>query len=73
MFRRRVETLPKDPIVPTDLATLGYFINEHDQIREVRNPAQRYQYAVSKNDRVNEVYKEAMNSTSDALRTTPTK
>ena len=61
MFRRRPHTLPKDPSFPTDLEQLGYFINEKDQIRQIRNPEQKYQFAVNKIDRINDVYKEAMN------------
>jgi hypothetical protein len=62
MFRRLSHTLPKDPIIPTDLASLGYFINDRDQIRMIQNPEQKFQYLINKNDRVNDLYKEAMNS-----------
>ncbi|RMD44780.1 hypothetical protein DV735_g344, partial [Chaetothyriales sp. CBS 134920] len=41
---------------------LGYFINEDDQIRQIANPTQKYQYKVNRNDRVNEVYKDTMNT-----------
>jgi len=64
MFRRLPNYLPKDPVFPTDLEGLGYFVNGNDQIRQIANPDQKYQYKVNRNDRVNEVYKEAMNSES---------
>ena len=62
MFRRLPHTLPKDPVIPADFQVLGYFINDNDQIRQIRNPEQKYQFVVNRNDRVNDVYKEAMNS-----------
>ncbi|KAK5938702.1 hypothetical protein PMZ80_008894 [Knufia obscura] len=62
MFRRLPNQLPKDAIFPTDLKGLGYFINDNDQIRQIANPEHKYQYKVNRNDRVNEVYKEAMNT-----------
>lgn len=61
MFRRLPHTLPKDPVIPSDISVLGYFINDNDQIRQIRNPEQKYQFAINRNDRVNDVYKEAMN------------
>jgi hypothetical protein len=62
MFRRLSSSLPKDPLIPKDLAALGYFINEDDQIRQIKHPDQKYQYQVNRNERVNEMHKEAMNS-----------
>ena len=62
MFRRLSNELPKDPAFSTDLGELGYFINDKDQIRQIANPTKKYQYKINRNDRVNEVYKEAMNS-----------
>jgi len=64
MFRRLPNHLPKDPTFPTDLEGLGYFINDNDQIRQAANPDQKYQFKINRNDRVNDVYKEAMNSES---------
>jgi hypothetical protein len=61
MFRRLPHTLPTDPVVVADLEFMGYFINDHDQIRQIRNPDQKFQFAVNRNDRFNDVYKEAMN------------
>ncbi|KIX06176.1 uncharacterized protein Z518_04150 [Rhinocladiella mackenziei CBS 650.93] len=62
MFRRLPHTLPPDPSFPPDLETLGFFINEDDQIRMIKNPTQKYQYQINRNDRVNQVYKEANNA-----------
>lgn len=61
MFRRLSSSLPKDPKIPNDLTALGYFVNEDDQIRQIKHPDQKYQYQVNKNERVNEIHKEAMN------------
>lgn len=69
MFRRLPHTLPKDPTFPTDIKLLGYFINEHDQVRQIKNPDQKYQFGVNRNDRFNDVYKEAMNG--NYTRTSP--
>ncbi|KAK4943569.1 hypothetical protein LTR10_016863 [Elasticomyces elasticus] len=62
MFRRLPHTLPPDPVFEPALDKLGFFVNEADQIRMTKNPEQKYQYAVNKNDRVNEVYKQANNT-----------
>jgi len=62
MFRRLPNQLPKDITFPTDLEALGYFVNDNDQIRQIAHPDQKYQYKINRNDRVNDVYKEAMNS-----------
>ena len=64
MFKRLPNKLPEDIQFPADLNKLGYFVNEKDQIRQKANPDQKYQYKLNRNDRVNDVYKEAMNSTS---------
>lgn len=63
MFRRIASTLPQDVIVPANLEAMGYFLNDDDQIRQIRNPEQAYQFKVNANDRINDMYKEAMNST----------
>jgi hypothetical protein len=61
MFRRLSSGLPKDPSFPADLKELGYFINDHNQIRMIEKPEEKFLYAINKNERVNEVHKEAMN------------
>ncbi len=64
MFRRLPSSLPKDPVFPADLKELGYFVNDHDQIRMIRKPDEKFLFAIDKNHRVNEMQKEAMNSES---------
>jgi hypothetical protein len=61
MFRRLSHSLPKDVVFAADMESLGYFINDDDLIRQIRNPNTGYQFTVSKSDRVNEVYKDTMN------------
>ncbi|WEW60537.1 hypothetical protein PRK78_006024 [Emydomyces testavorans] len=62
MFVFRKESLPKDPVFPTDLKKLGYFINDNDQIRMISDPEQGFLYKINTNDRYNEMQKEAMNT-----------
>ena len=64
MFRRLPTSLPKDPIFPADLKELGYFVNDDEQIRMIEKPDEKFLYAISSNERVNEMQKEAMNSRS---------
>lgn len=61
MFRRLSNSLPPDPTFPDDIEKLGYFINDHDQIRMITDPKSDFKYVISKNDRVNDNHKEAMN------------
>ena len=61
MFRRLPSSLPKDPFFPADLKELGYSINDEDQVRMMEKPEEKFLYAINKNERVNEVHKEAMN------------
>ncbi|KAL9619642.1 MAG: hypothetical protein Q9160_005748 [Pyrenula sp. 1 TL-2023] len=62
MFRRLSNSLPPDPAFPDDIEKLGYFINDHDQIRMISEPKSGFKYVISKNDRVNDNHKEAMNA-----------
>lgn len=62
MFRRLSASLPKDPVIPADLKELGYFINDNDQVRMIQKPDQKYLYRINRNERFNDVYKEAVNS-----------
>lgn len=64
MFRRLSSSLPQDPQIPADLQALGYYVNNEDQIRQIRNPDQKYQHQVNKNERVNEMHREAINGKS---------
>lgn len=61
MFRRLSHTLPPDPTFEPDLEKLGFFINDDDQIRQIKNPSQKYSYNINKNDRINQAYKNANN------------
>ena len=61
MFRRLSTNLPKDPIIEADLDKLGYFVNGNDQMRQKANPDVKYQYKINRNERINDMHKEAMN------------
>lgn len=62
MFRRLSSSLPKDPEFPADLEALGYFVNEKDQIRSITRPDHEFNFFISKNERVCETQREAMNT-----------
>ncbi|KAL5043533.1 hypothetical protein BDW71DRAFT_119048 [Aspergillus fruticulosus] len=61
MFVFRRQDLPADPVFPADLKKLGYFINDKDQIRKISDPTQEFQFKINRNDRWNEVQRNAMN------------
>ncbi|PYH40549.1 uncharacterized protein BP01DRAFT_351034 [Aspergillus saccharolyticus JOP 1030-1] len=61
MFVYRREDLPADPVFPANLAELGYFVNDKDQIRKISDPTQEFQYKINRNSRWNDVQREAMN------------
>ncbi|KAH7126289.1 hypothetical protein B0J13DRAFT_679604 [Dactylonectria estremocensis] len=61
MFRRHWSGLPKDASFPSDLAGLGYFVNEDDEIRSIENPTCYYKFFHSRNARVNERQRFAFN------------
>ena len=44
------------------ISLLSYFVNEKDQIRAIENPDQEFNYFISKNERVNDLQREAFNS-----------
>ncbi|SZF04343.1 unnamed protein product [Blumeria hordei] len=67
MFRRLQSGLPNDPVFPSDLQKLGYFINEKDEIRNIQNPKQYFHFFLSKNERVNELQREALNSATRSI------
>lgn len=46
------------------LAPSRYYVTENDQIRSIANPDKEFNFFISKNDRVNEMQREAMNSMS---------
>ncbi len=62
MFRRLPHTLPPDPVFEPDLEKLGFFVNDGDQIRMIKNPDQKYQIQINKNERINYLYRQACNS-----------
>lgn len=61
MFRLHVSGLPPDPVFPQNLTELGYFINEDDEIRSIRDPQYYFNFFLSKNSRINAVQREALN------------
>ncbi|KAJ5095618.1 Arb2 domain-containing protein [Penicillium alfredii] len=61
MFTYRECDLPDDPVFPTDLTKLGYFINDNDQIRMISDPELGFQYKINRNDRFNVKQREAFN------------
>ena len=62
MFRRLPHTLPPDPVFEPDLEKLGFFINDDDQILTIKDPERKYQFQVNKNERINMLYRQALNS-----------
>ncbi|KAK1656269.1 Arb2 domain-containing protein [Colletotrichum phormii] len=59
MFRRRWDGLPKDPIFSSNLKDLGanihsYFVNDQDEIRNIKEPNYYFKYYLTKNGRVND-------------------
>ncbi|KAI9670744.1 MAG: hypothetical protein M1817_003854 [Caeruleum heppii] len=62
MFRRVVSVLPPDPHFPANLGELGYKVNERDEIVSVKNPTEGYRFFNNRNERYNEVNREAINT-----------
>lgn len=62
MFRRLSSSLPKDPEFPADLEKLGYYINDKDQIRSIAHPDEEFNFFISKNERVREMQREALDT-----------
>jgi hypothetical protein len=65
MFRRLEPSLPEDPgkhyTALKTFEALGFFINDHDQIRSIDNPAQKFVYKKTNDNRTNEVRRDAFN------------
>ncbi|KAI0996706.1 hypothetical protein K3495_g11477 [Podosphaera aphanis] len=61
MFRLLESGLPKDAVFPSRLEELGYFINDQDEIRSIKNPVAYFHYFITKNDRVNDMQREGVN------------
>ncbi|ROT35413.1 hypothetical protein SODALDRAFT_65459 [Sodiomyces alkalinus F11] len=53
MYRRLWSGLPKDPVYPSNLKDLGYFINEDDEIRSIADPDRYFHFFIDKNQRIN--------------------
>ncbi|CAK7228276.1 hypothetical protein SBRCBS47491_006852 [Sporothrix bragantina] len=49
MFRRLWTGLPDTPKFPADLEKLGYFVNEEDQIRNMKDSKYYFKYFINKN------------------------
>ncbi|OBS19670.1 hypothetical protein FPOA_11395 [Fusarium poae] len=54
MFRRHWSGLPKDVAFPKDLAGLGYFVNDQDEVRLIKDPDYYFKFHINKNSRVND-------------------
>ncbi|RGP64621.1 mitochondrial 40s ribosomal mrp2 [Fusarium sporotrichioides] len=54
MFRRHWSGLPKDVSFPKDLAGLGYFVNDQDEVRSLKDPDHYFKFHINKNSRVND-------------------
>ncbi|KAI0182938.1 Arb2 domain-containing protein [Xylaria flabelliformis] len=61
MFVRKWSALPADPEFPSDLKGLGYFINKDDEVRSIENEDNYFKYFISRNMRVNDRQRFAMN------------
>ncbi|KAH0543745.1 hypothetical protein FGG08_001927 [Glutinoglossum americanum] len=59
MYRRVITSLPKEPEFPYDLAQLGYFIDGKDEVKSITNPEEDFKYKVTRNERYNDLRKEA--------------
>ncbi|KAM7209723.1 Arb2 domain containing protein [Naviculisporaceae sp. PSN 640] len=62
MFRRKWSGLPADPIFGSDLAELGYFVNDEDEIRSLDDPDSYFKFFLTKNQRWNERQRFCFNS-----------
>ncbi|KAF2643124.1 hypothetical protein P280DRAFT_393836 [Massarina eburnea CBS 473.64] len=60
MFRRLEETLPPDPKYPSSLQELGFFVDQHGCIRNIKTPELFYDFHHTNNDRHNELRADAM-------------
>ncbi|GKZ25996.1 hypothetical protein AbraIFM66951_001972 [Aspergillus brasiliensis] len=62
MFVFSRKDLPAEPVFPADLKKLGYFITEYDQIRKISAPKEEFQFKINRNERWNEMQREARNT-----------
>lgn len=56
--------MPRPIFGTPSLTLIRYAINEKDQIRSIAHPDQEFHFFISKNERVKEVQREAMDSKS---------
>ncbi|TGJ84647.1 hypothetical protein E0Z10_g4120 [Xylaria hypoxylon] len=61
MFARQWSSLPPDAEFSSDLTSLGYFINKDDEVRSIKNEDHYFKYFISRNPRVNDRQRFAMN------------
>ncbi|KAI1076959.1 Arb2 domain-containing protein [Whalleya microplaca] len=61
MFRRKWSGLPADPIFPTELKELGYFINKDDEIRSIEDEDNYFKFFINRNNRWNDRQRFSMN------------
>ncbi|KAI1114199.1 hypothetical protein F5Y14DRAFT_193665 [Nemania sp. NC0429] len=61
MFKRKWSALPPDPIFPSDLKGLGYFINDEDEVRSIENEDNYFKFFISRNPRFCERQRFSMN------------
>ncbi|KAM7205335.1 Arb2 domain containing protein [Rhypophila sp. PSN 637] len=54
MFRRHWSGLPADPIFGSNLAEIGYFVNDEDEIRSLDDPDSYFKFFLAKNERWND-------------------
>ncbi|KAI3338028.1 hypothetical protein F4824DRAFT_96758 [Ustulina deusta] len=67
MFRRKWSALPAEAEFPSDLQGLGYFINKDDEVRSIDNEDNYFKYFLSRNPRVCERQRFAMNQAIQAV------
>ncbi|KAI1351342.1 hypothetical protein F5Y01DRAFT_304814 [Xylaria sp. FL0043] len=66
MFRRKWSALPAEAEFPSDLRGLGYFVNKDDEVRAIENEDNYFKYFLSRNLRVCERQRFAMNQACQA-------
>ncbi|KYK58946.1 Arb2 domain-containing protein [Drechmeria coniospora] len=61
MFRRQWSSLPKEPSFQPNFQSLGYFINDQDEIRSIEAPDCYFKFFLNRNPRINELQRFAFN------------
>jgi hypothetical protein len=62
MFHRLPNTLPKDADYPRNLAKLGFFINDKNQIKYADFPEDPFRWNITTNERTNDCHQQAVKS-----------